>query len=90
MFIVQGFAPLVFVVGLINIMAGAVLFTWLFNKTRGSLLVAILAHVGAHLCNPTQALPANPTPFVVYTVAFVVAATALILLDRKAWVTASR
>jgi uncharacterized protein len=89
MFIVQGFTPLVFAVGMINIFAGAVLFTWLFNRTRGSLLVAMLAHVGAHLCNPTQSLPADATPFVVYTSAVVVVAAALVVLDRKAWRTAA-
>jgi hypothetical protein len=41
--------------------------------------------VGVHWNNPTHALPAQLTPFVVYTVAVVVAALAVVLVDRRVW-----
>jgi membrane protease YdiL (CAAX protease family) len=87
MFLLQGFgaSPGVFALALVNIVVGSVVFSWLFNRTNGSLAIAVLAHVSAHLCNPTHALPANATPFVVYTVAAGVVAVGLVLFDREAW-----
>jgi membrane protease YdiL (CAAX protease family) len=85
MFVLQGTSPLTFAISMVNILAGSVIFSWIYNRTRGSLLIAILAHVGAHLDNPARALPGNVTPFIVFTVALCVAAGALVLGDRKAW-----
>jgi uncharacterized protein len=85
MFVLQGATPLVFVVAILNILAGSVVFSWIFNRTRESLLLAIFAHVGAHLNNPFHALPGNITPFAVYTVAIGVVAVLLVLVDRRAW-----
>ena len=85
MFIVQGTDAATFALSIANIVVGTVIFSWIYNRTRGSLLLAILAHVGVHWNNPTHALPANPTPFIVYTVALGVAACALIIGDRTAW-----
>jgi len=86
MFVLQGITPASsFVFAMVNILAGSVVFSWLYNRTRGSLLIAIVAHMGTHLNNPTHALPGNPTPFVVYTVAVCVAACGLMLADREAW-----
>jgi membrane protease YdiL (CAAX protease family) len=86
MFVVQwGADPFVFAVGVWNILAGTFLFTWIFLRTRGSLLTAYLAHVGAHLDSPAHTLPGAPTAFVAYTVVVTVAAIALVLCDRRAW-----
>jgi membrane protease YdiL (CAAX protease family) len=85
MFILQGATALIFAVSIANIIAGSVVFSWLYNHTRGSLLIAILAHVGVHWNNPTHALPERLTPFLVYTVAIAIAACALVLGDRRAW-----
>jgi membrane protease YdiL (CAAX protease family) len=85
MFVLQGATPLIFVIAILNIVAGSIVFSWIFNRTRESLLFAILAHVGVHLNNPFHALPDNITPFVVYTVAVAVFAGAIVLIDRPAW-----
>jgi membrane protease YdiL (CAAX protease family) len=82
---VQGANPVIFAVSIANIIAGSVIFSWIYNRTRGSLLLAILAHMGVHWNNPTHALPANLTPFVVYTVAIAVGGCVVIATDRSAW-----
>ncbi|MBN2192096.1 MAG: hypothetical protein JW751_04710 [Polyangiaceae bacterium] len=65
--------------------AGSVVFGWFFEKTRGSLSVAILLHMGAHLNNPHLALPQNPLPAYAHTAAFVLLAVLLIGADRTWW-----
>jgi membrane protease YdiL (CAAX protease family) len=85
MFIVAGLSAPVMIVSFVNLLAGSFIFTWLFHHTRGSLLLAILLHAGAHLCNPGQVLPANATPFFIYTAAVCFAAVVLLLVDRAAW-----
>jgi uncharacterized protein len=84
MFLIAGISPVTFLVSGVMLLAGSILFTWIYNHTKGSLLLAILVHAGAHLNNPNQVVPANITPLVIYTVA-VCAFAGLALLDRKAW-----
>lgn len=85
MFILQGMTLPIFFIAMINIIAGSVVFSWLYNRTKGNLLIAIFAHIGAHLDNPTRALPDNPVPFLVFTIAVCLTASVLILSDREAW-----
>ncbi|MBI2375530.1 MAG: CPBP family intramembrane metalloprotease [Deltaproteobacteria bacterium] len=65
--------------------AGSMTFTWVFIHTKGSLLTAVLMHFGAHLSNPHQVIATNPTPAVVQSLAYIVAAILVVLLDRASW-----
>ena len=85
MFILQGTTPFIFMIGMVNVLAGSVVFSWLYNHTRGSLTIALVAHAGLHLNNPFHALLTRPTSIVVYTSAVVVVAFALVIFDRKIW-----
>ena len=85
MFILQGTTAFMFVVGMLNVCAGSVVFSWLYNHTRGSLAIALFAHVGVHLNNPFHALLTRPTSIVVYTLALVVVAVGLVIVDSKIW-----
>jgi membrane protease YdiL (CAAX protease family) len=85
MFDIAGQTPALVALSVPFFLAGSVVFTWMYNRTRGSLLIAVLLHVGAHLTNSNKPLPADATPAVVHTLAFVVAAALLVALDRKAF-----
>lgn len=85
MFISAGDAPLVVLVELAFIAIGSAVFTWFYRRTSGSLLLAVLLHVGVHLDSPTRALPASATPLYILTAAYLVLAIALPMLDRRAF-----
>ena len=82
MFALQGFDTQSFLLGMIMIAAGSVLFGWLFDRTRGSLLAAVIAHAGVHLDNPTRALPGQPWAYTAFTAA--VCAAAAVIVVREA------
>jgi uncharacterized protein len=67
------------------IMAGNPLFTWLYRRAGGSLLLAVLLHFGVHLDAMTHALPASATPVYIATAAYVVFSLALFAFDRRAF-----
>jgi uncharacterized protein len=85
MLTLQGVRPLLYVVFVPLMVGGSVLFTWIYRHTRGSLLLAVLTHVGVHLSNPGHAMPARYTPIVIHSVAYVVLAIGLVAVDRAAW-----
>jgi membrane protease YdiL (CAAX protease family) len=85
MLTLQGVRPLLYCAFVPFMVGGSLLFTWIYRHTRGSLLLAILTHVGVHLNNPGHAMPARYTPIVIHTVAYVVLAIALIAGDPRAW-----
>jgi len=62
---------------------GGVVFGWYFERTRGSLTIAILLHKGAHLNNSHLALPGGTLPSHAHTIAFVALAVLLVVVDRS-------
>lgn len=80
-----GLTPAIFLLLCANIVFGSIVFSWLYNRTAGSLLIAVIAHVSVHINNPTHALPGNLTPFVVYTVAIALFGLATLVFDQRAW-----
>jgi uncharacterized protein len=81
----QGVPPSLYLVFLPYMVGGSVLFTWIYQHTGGSLLVAFLTHVGVHLNNPGHAMPARTTPIILHAIAYVTLAAVLVLADRSAW-----
>jgi membrane protease YdiL (CAAX protease family) len=77
MLTLQGVGATFYGVFVVYMVGGSILFTWIYRNTRGSLLLAVLTHVGAHLSNPGHAMPARYTPIVIHTVAYAVLAIAL-------------
>lgn len=50
---------------------GASLFmTWIYQGTQGSLLLAVLAHLGAHLDNSHRALPGEVVPLLAHAIVY--------------------
>lgn len=84
MFLLVDLEPLVMaVMFFVFLPAGSVVFGWFFERTHGSLLVAFLLHMGAHLNNTHQALPGNVVPAYVHTGAYLIAALGLVAFDRR-------
>lgn len=55
---------------LLHFVGGSLFFTWVYRRTNGSLLLAVLAHVGAHLNNSHAAFPEAVLPLVVHAVVY--------------------
>jgi membrane protease YdiL (CAAX protease family) len=83
MLTLQGVSPVLYLVFVPFMVGGSVFFTWIYQHTRGSLLLAVLAHVGAHLNNPGHAMPQRATPMVLHMAGYVIVAAALALGDRR-------
>jgi membrane protease YdiL (CAAX protease family) len=83
MLALQGVSPVLYLAFVPYMIGGSVLFTWIYQHTRGSLWLAVLAHVGAHLNNPGHALPGRSMPIVLHSVAYVALAAVLIGVDRS-------
>lgn len=78
MFLGQGVPLNLGLVMLLFFVGGSLLFTWIYNGTNGSLLLAVLAHVGVHLNNSHRALPGDLVPLVAQTLVY--AALGLLLM----------
>lgn len=70
MFLAVGVPMSLMPVMLLFFVGGSLFFTYLYFGSGGSLLVAVLAHLGAHLDNSHAALPADTLPLVVHTVIY--------------------
>lgn len=70
---------LVFVM-LLYFTGASLLLTWIYNGTGGSLLLAVAAHLGAHLNNSHRALPDEVLPLVAH--AMVYAALGLFVMRK--------
>jgi membrane protease YdiL (CAAX protease family) len=64
--------------------AGTIVFSWLYLRTGGSMLLVVVAHMGAYLNNPTAALPTT-TPLALHTLGYCLVALALLGFDRRVW-----
>jgi uncharacterized protein len=63
--------------------AGSIIYTWLFNASGGSMLVIVLAHLGAHLDSVARAVALDGWPPAIATTVFVVLfAVVLLALGR--------
>lgn len=85
MFVSVGASMTQVLVALVLVAIGNTVYTWFFRRTGGSLLIAVLLHLGGHLDNPMHAVPASSTPLYILTSAYVVLAIALLVLDRRAF-----
>jgi membrane protease YdiL (CAAX protease family) len=70
---------------LLYFIAGSVVFSWLYFRTQRSLLIAVFAHVGAHLNNSHQTLPQDSTPLILQTIGLCVFAVGVLVGDRQLW-----
>lgn len=62
---------------------GSLLATWVYNRTGGSLVLAIAAHLGGHVNNSHAALPSDAMPLVAGAVVY--AALGLVLMHPTAF-----
>lgn len=70
MFVATGVPLSLGLVMLLFFVGGSLYFAWLVRGTGGSVFVAVLAHLGAHLNNSHAALPADVLPAVVHAVVY--------------------
>jgi len=67
--------------------SGTVVFTWFYQRSGRSLLLVVVAHMGAYLNNPSTALP-NALPLAMHTLGYCLFAFALVRFDRSTWCSA--
>lgn len=85
MFLGQGVPLDLLPIMFVYFMGGSVAFSWFYFKTRGSLLIAVLLHLGAHLNSAHASLPGDIGPLLVHTIGWVLVAVGLVAFDRKVW-----
>ncbi|HEV8550663.1 MAG TPA: CPBP family intramembrane glutamic endopeptidase [Polyangiaceae bacterium] len=70
MFLGQGVPMNLMLVLLLFFVGGSLFFTWLFDGSGGSLVIAVVAHLGAHLNNSFRPLPGEVVPLVAHAIVF--------------------
>jgi membrane protease YdiL (CAAX protease family) len=83
MFTLQDFTAEQFMLSLLLLLSGSVVYTWLYLRSGGGLSIALAAHAGAHLSNSSIPLPADSVPLAVQAASFCFVALLLVLLERK-------
>ncbi|MDD9947589.1 MAG: type II CAAX endopeptidase family protein [Myxococcales bacterium] len=61
---------------------GSLLFTWLFNRSGGSLMLVTVAHYAANLNNSHAALPDNVVPLIYHSLIYAALGLGIALCDR--------
>ena len=70
MFLGLGMPLNLVLVMLLYFIGASLLMTWVYNGSGGSLLLSVLAHLGAHLNNSHRALPAEVVPLVAHAIVY--------------------
>jgi membrane protease YdiL (CAAX protease family) len=68
----------------LQLVGGSLFYTWFYNRSGGSLLLAVLAHFCIHLDNPHSTLPGDTIPLLVSTVVYAALGLGLMLPSLKA------
>lgn len=76
------------IVMLLYFVGGSLFFTFVYMKSNASLLIAVLAHLGAHVNNSHAALPADAIPLVAHTIVY--AALGLVSMRSAAFALPAR
>ncbi len=90
MFIASGMQWTPALLMLVSFLPGNLFFTWFYNRTNRSTLLAVLLHVGVHLDTPTHVIPETTTSILIYTLGYCGVVALLFLLDRRAFVDAEQ
>ena len=80
MFLGMGVPLDLVLVMLLYFVGASLLMTWIYNGTEGSLLLMVLAHLGAHLNNSHRALPDEVAPLVAHAIVY--AGLGLVVMRR--------
>lgn len=83
MFLMVGLSMTLLPLFILFFLPASYLFVWLSNRTRGSLVLAVLLHAGAHLNNSHRALPDHVDAVVIHTVMYWILAIILLLQSRR-------
>jgi membrane protease YdiL (CAAX protease family) len=85
MFLGLGIPLSLLLVMLLFFVGGSLTFSWIYNRTGQSLLLVVLAHLGAHLNNSHAALPGEVLPLVVHAIVYAAIGLAAATFDRRAF-----
>ncbi|MBS2019530.1 MAG: CPBP family intramembrane metalloprotease [Deltaproteobacteria bacterium] len=83
MWLMAGLDAAAFALAAAVVFLGSVPFGWLHRRSQGSLLVVVVAHVGAHVDNPFRAHPGSLAPLAVEAGALAVTSALLVVTDRE-------
>lgn len=86
MYLMADISPSILIASILFLVPGSVLYSWIYNRSCGSALMAILIHMGTHLNNPNQVLSGTTTPFWISVVGYTLLGL-VVLADRDAWKT---